>query len=321
MQARGMKMVEEIQKMIVVPIDGSENVYKTLDYVNLCFGSNHPIKITLFYVLPRLPAILVEESRKSDATLKQLRNLEGRNTDIAERLLAVGKKRLIDMGFAEKTVEAVFRRIEIGIARDIVNWSEKKRADAVVIATRGRSKLAAFFLGEIANKVLEYSRVCPVWMVKGTVKKKNVLLAIDNSKNALRAVDHAGFMLSGTDAQIRIFHSKRDLNRFIPDALVDEFPEFQKFWQRRAAKEIAPFMQKAQDMLLAAGLKAEQITTRVADGSRSAAADILEEARGLEAGAIFLGLHGYSSVKEYTMGSVTRKVLNQAENMAVCIVP
>jgi len=74
-------------------------------------------------------------------------------------------------------------------------------------------------------------------------------------------------------------------------------------------------------MLLAAGLKAEQITTKVVDGSRSAAADILEEALGMEAGAIFLGLHGYSSVKEYTMGSVTRKVLNQAENMAVCIVP
>jgi nucleotide-binding universal stress UspA family protein len=314
-------MAEEIQRMVVVPIDASENVYKTLDFISLCFGPQHPLKITLFYVLPRLPAILVEESRKKDETSNQLRNLEKRNTEIAERLLAAGKQRLVEMGFTEKTVKAVFRNIEVGIARDIVNWSEKKRADAVILSTRGHSKLAAFFLGETANKVLEYSRVCPVWMVKGTVKKKNALLAIDNSKNALRAVDHAGFMLSGTDAKVTIFHSKRNLNRYIPDALVDEFPEFQKFWQRRAGKEIAPFMQKAQEMLLAAGLKNEQIKTKVADGSRSAAADILEEARGVDAGTIFLGLHGYSSVKEYTMGSVTRKVLNQAEDLAVCIVP
>jgi nucleotide-binding universal stress UspA family protein len=311
----------EIQKMIVVPIDGSENVLKTLDYINLVFGPQHPLKITLFYVLPRVPAVLVEESRKIDETFKQLKNLEKKNTEMAERLLATGKKRLIDMGFTEKTVEAVFQNIELGIARDIVNWSEKQRADAVILSTRGRSKLVTFFLGEIANKVLEYSRVCPVWMVKGTVKKKHVLLAIDNSKNALRAVDHAGFMLSGTDAKVTIFHSKRDLNRFIPDALVDEFPEFRKFWQRRAAKEIAPFMQKAQDMLLAVGLKNEQITTKVADGSRSAAADILEEAQRFDAGTIFLGLHGYSSVKEYTMGSVSRKVLNHAADMAVCLVP
>ena len=128
-------------------------------------------------------------------------------------------------------------------------------------------------------------------------------------------------MLSGTGAEVTIFHSKRDLNRFIPDSLVDEFPEFQKFWQRKAGKEIAPFMQKAQDMLLAAGIKNVQITSKVADGGRSAAADILEEAQRADAGTIFLGLHGYSSVKEYTMGSVTRKVLNHAANMAVCIVP
>ena len=209
----------------------------------------------------------------------------------------------------------------MGVARDIVNWSEKKRADAVILSTRGRSKLVALFLGEIANKVLEYSRVCPVWMVKGTVKKKHVLLAIDNSKNALRAVDHAGFMLSGTDAKVTIFHSKRELSRFIPGVLVEEFPEFQKHWLRKAGKEIAPFMQKAKDMLLAAGLRDGQIKTKVADGSRSVAVEILEEAQRVDAGSIFLGLHGYSSVKEFTMGGVTRKVLNHAADTAVCIVP
>ena len=143
----------------------------------------------------------------------------------------------------------------------------------------------------------------------------------DNSKSALRAVDHAGFMLSGTGAKVTIFHSKRDLKRFIPDTLVDEFPEFQKFWQRRAGKEIAPFLQKAREVLLAAGLKNEQIKTKVVDGSRSAAADILEELKRSEAGALFISLHGYSSVKDYSMGSITRKVLHQAEDVAVCIVP
>lgn len=134
-------------------------------------------------------------------------------------------------------------------------------------------------------------------------------------------MDHAGFMLSGTDAKVTVFHSKRDLKHFIPSALVEVFPEFQKSWLRKAGKEITPFMQKAKDMLLAAGLREDQIATEMIDGSRSAAADIVKEAQDCNAGSIFLGLRGYSSVKEYTMGSVTRKVLNQAEDMAVCIVP
>jgi len=314
-------MAQDTEKMVVVPIDGSENVLKTLNYINLVFGPQHPLKISLFYVLPRLPPGLVEEASKKSETFNQLKNLEKKNAAMADRLLAAGKKKLIDMGFTAQTVEAVFRNIEVGVARDIVNWSEKKRADAVILSTRGRSKLVTYFLGEIANKVLEYSRLCPVWMVKGSVKNRHVLIAIDNSKNSLRAAEHAGFMLSGTDARVTIFHAKRELSRFIPHALAEEFPEFQKHWRRKAGKEIAPFMQKAQDILLAAGLQGGQITTKVADGSRSAAVHILEEAQGAAAGSIFLGLHGYSSEKEFTMGAVTRKVLDHAADTAVCIVP
>lgn len=314
-------MAENIQKMIVVPVDGSENALKSLDYINLIFGSEHNLGTTLFYVMPRLPPILVEEIKKSKETVKKLQDIESRNTEMAQRLLKAAKDRLIDMGFAKVTVETVFRKVEVGIARDIVHWSEKKKADAVFITTRGRSRLETFFMGEVAAKVLEYCRICPVWMLKGSVNKKNVLAAVDNSENALRAVDHAGFMLSGTDAKVTIFHSKRDVRRFIPKAVLNEFPEVQKYWQHKAGEEIAPFMQKAKDMLLAAGLGEDQITTKVVDGSRSAAADILNEAQNSNTGTIFLGLRGYSAVKDFTMGSVSRKVLNQARDMTVSVVP
>ena len=314
-------MAEDIQKMIVVPVDGSENALKSLDYINLLFGPEHNIKSTLFYVMPRLPPILVEEIKKSKETVKTLQNIESRNTEMAQRLLTAAKERLLDMGFTKETVEAVFRKVEVGIARDIVHWSEKKKADAVFITTRGRSRLETFFMGEIAAKVVEYSRVCPVWMLKGSIRNKHVLVAVDNSKNALRAVEHAGFMLSGTDAKVTVFHSKRDVRRFVPYAVLNEFPEVQKFWRHKAGEVMVPFMQKAKDILLASGLGEAQITSKVTDGSRSAAADILDEAQNSATGTIFLGMRGYSEVTDYAMGSVTRKVLNQAKDMTVSIIP
>jgi nucleotide-binding universal stress UspA family protein len=314
-------MAKDIQKMIVVPVDGSENALKSLDYINLVFGSEHNLLTTLFYVMPRLPPILVEEIKKSKETVKKLQDIEIRNTETAQRLLKAAKDRLVDMGFSKETVEVVFRKVEVGIARDIVHWTEKKKADAIFMATRGRSRLEVFFMGEVAAKVLEYCRICPVWMLKGSVYQKNMLIAVDNSKNALRAVDHAGFMLSGTDANATIFHCKRDLRRFIPRTVLEEFPEVQKFWRHRAGEEIAPFMQKAKETLLAAGLEEEKITSKIVDGSRSAAADILKEARNSDIGTIFLGLRGYAGVKDFKMGTVTRKVLNQAKDTMVCIVP
>ena len=315
-------MVKKIKKTIVVPVDGSENALKPLDYINLIFGPKHSLKLSLVYLLPKLPLILVEESRKSQETVDQLQEIEKRNSQMAERILADAKDRLVNIGFTQKAVETVFRDITVGVARDICSWAEKnKRADAIFISSRGRSRLEAFFTGKIANKVLEYVKVCPVWIVKGAVTNKNVLIAVDNSENAMRAVDHAGFILSGTEVMVTVFHSKRDLRRFVPKEVLQEFPGVQKFWQKKAEDMVAPYMKKARSKLLQAGLSENQISVKVIDGSRSAARDILNEAEENAIGTVILGRKGYSNVEDYSMGSTTKKILDRASDMAVCIVP
>ncbi|MGD8342040.1 MAG: universal stress protein [Desulfobacterales bacterium] len=315
-------MPENTQKMIVVPIDGSENALTSLDYINRIFGPKHNLRISLLYILPKLPSILVEEIRKSKPDINKVQDIEKRNSQMAERILADAKDRLMNVGFTKKTVEAVFRNVNVGVARDICSWAEKdKKADAIFISSRGRSRLEAFFTGEIANKVLEYAKVCPVWLVKGRVKHNNVLLAVENSENAMRAVDHAAFLLSGTDVTVTVFHSKRDLRRFVPKEVLQEFPGVQKFWQKKAGDVVAPYMKKAREKLIQAGIAENRISVKVVDGSRSAARDILNEAEENAIGTVILGRKGHSNVEEYALGSITKKVLDRAADMAVCIVP
>ena len=86
-------------------------------------------------------------------------------------------------------------------------------------------------MGEVASKLLEYCRVCPVWIVEGAVTSNRVLIAIDNSENALRAVDHAGFMLSGTDCPVTLFHTTQHLRGFVPLEVLEEAPELEEFWK------------------------------------------------------------------------------------------
>jgi nucleotide-binding universal stress UspA family protein len=314
-------MIKKAEKMIVVPIDGSENALMSLDYINRIFGPGHNLRLSLVYLLPKLPSILVEESGNSRETMDQLREIDKRSSQMAERILTAAKDRLMQVGFTAKAVEAVFRQIEVGVARDICSWAETSRkANAIIISSRGRSRLEAFFTGEIANKVLEYVKVCPVWMVKGRVKGKNVLLAVDHSENAMRAAGHAGFMLSGTDVKVTVFHSKRDLRRFVPAEVLQEFPGVQKFWQRKAGDAVAPYMKNACEMLIKAGLAEDQISVKLVDGSRSAARDILREAEENTIGTIIIGRKGCSDVRDYSMGSITKKVLDGASDMAVCVV-
>jgi nucleotide-binding universal stress UspA family protein len=80
-------------------------------------------------------------------------------------------------------------------------------------------------------------------------------------------------------------------------------------------------MRKAREILIEAGLAENQISVKLVDGSRSAARDILEQAEKNSIGTIMLGKKGSSAVQDYSLGSITKKVLDGASDMAVCIVP
>ena len=73
-------------------------------------------------------------------------------------------------------------------------------------------------------------------------------------------------------------------------------------------------------MLLKAGIPEAQLKTKVVDGSRDAANDILKEAWSGDYGTIVLGRRGRSGVKEFFMGTTTSKVLQNHAGMAVWIV-
>lgn len=106
----------------------------------------------------------------------------------------------------------------------------------------------------------------------------------------------------------------------MPKEVLDEAPELEELWKHKAGEQIAPYMKKAKEMLLQAGLKEKQVKTKVVDGSRSAAKDILDEAKSTNCGTIVIGRRGQSAEKEFSMGSVATKVVETAA-MTVSVVP
>jgi nucleotide-binding universal stress UspA family protein len=296
-----------LSKLLIVAVDGSEDALRSVDYLSLIYGDKQSVEVQLLYILPSLPPILVADQNRQSKL--RLLDIESKNVQMAERILAETKDILLRKGFKESQVKGAYHKKQIGIARDICNFAGDKAADVLIITRRGRSRLEAFLLGEISSKILE-----------GVVQSKQVLVAVDSSENSLRAVKHAGFMLADTDCQVTLFHTKRHLRRFVPQEVIVAAPELEELWREKATEQIGPQMQKAKGMLLEAGLGEGQITTKLVDGSRSAAADILKEARSNGFGTIVLGRKGRSSVKEYLMGSTTSKVFQDSNGLAIWVV-
>ncbi len=314
----------DITRTIVVPVDGSPTALRSLEYLNLIYGpdqANHNLEVMLLYVIPTLPTALTDDPKLTREDKLRLKAVEDKNVEVADRLLGEAKKNIIQRGFQEKRIKTVHIKKKTDIARDMCFWTEKQGADALFITSRGRSRVQAFFMGEISRKLLEHCKVCPVWIVGASFRSKNVFAAIDSSENALRAVDHLGFLLSGTDCKVTLFHSLRNLRRFLPLEVLETAPDLQKIWEHKAGEQIAPYIRKAQEMLHAAGIDKCQISTKIVDGSRSPAKDIIDHAKRAGCETVVLGRRGQSAAQAFSMGSVAGKVLEGAEGMTVCVVP
>lgn len=309
------------KKMLVLPVDGSEDADKMVRYICFMFGPKQFSQITLLYVMPALPPLLVEEGRKDKQMAARLKVVQERNKNSASEVLAASEKILLDRGFSREQLTGVCIEKKQDIPGDICRWAEKKQADAIAVSAVGRSKLEAFLLGENAAKVIEISREIPVWITKGKIVRKPVMVCVDNSKNAMRAVDHAGFVLSGSDCPVTLFHSKRSLRRFLPKMILETTPDLDEKWLAAAGNDIDPVMAKAKQMLLDAGISASKLSVEIRDGSRNAAADMLNAAESCGAGTLVLGKHGAGDSACYALGSVARKVIENAKNMAVWMVP
>jgi len=313
-------MPEKVSKMIVLPQDGSEFAIKSIDYMNLMFGPKHAINPVLMYVLPSLPPAMIEEGLKNRETAGQLKKMKQRNETLADEILENAKKALLQYDFPKDRIKIVCQGRKRDIAKDIADWAHDKMADGILLNCHGRSRVEAFFMGEVSLKLLECSQSCPVWLLRGHVKAKDVLIAVDNSESALRAVDYAGFMLNGTDSRIVLFHTKRSLRRFLPKSIFEDIPGIAQQWSEKAAEAIAPVMEKAKQMLVSAGIEENRIQTVTFEGSRNPAKDILAEADKYGCGTIVLGRQGDSGNKEFTMGSIARKVIDGASDKAIWVV-
>ena len=312
--------MEELTKKIVIPLDGSKNALKSLDYVEQMFGTEHHLNVSLINIMPSSPPILMDDKTIDKETYAQMASGDKRAANKAERLLREGKNALIAKGFGENRVEAIYRKKERGIARDVCHWADRKMVDAVLISRRGQSDLETLFMGRVSESLVEHCTDRPVWIVGGTVDSKKVLVCLDNSDNALRAVDHAGFMFSGTGCQVTVLHTMRNLTRYVPKEVLEEAPDLQQLYKEKAGEQIAHYMEKAREVLVENGLTNEQIATRIVNGSRNPADDILKEARSKGYGTIVLGRRGLSGVKAFVFGSVTKKIMRQSAGLSIWIV-
>jgi nucleotide-binding universal stress UspA family protein len=157
---------------------------------------------------------------------------------------------------------------------------------------------------------------------------KKMLIAIDGSDNAMKAVEYAARQFSGVnDLFLTILH----VVPYPPAPLWDDghIPTEEESeirskdlerWLKNEKAKLGPVFDKAVHILTGSDIKPENIRTKSISDSIDVAGSILEEARDGGYDTLVLGRRGLSPAKHFLMGSVTSKIVSHGTGIAICIV-
>ena len=153
---------------------------------------------------------------------------------------------------------------------------------------------------------------------------QKILVALDDSENAMRAVEFVANNLS-PDNQITLFSVLLDTAAVCEMQSPELIPYFLSKRDAFCSIEdkmkalVEEAVQKAKETLTGAGFVEQNITIKMETKKGSIAGDIVNEANsGYD--IIVLGRRGLSGIKDFFFGSVTQKVLNSAKDVSVLLV-
>jgi len=133
-------------RQILIPVDGSEESIKALEYVQDRRKRGEKIKPIILYVQP-VPLVRNKE-------IEQILQEDREKVFSDTRILSLMKSLRVTPGFGSGEAAAT-----------IVKFAASAGCDEIVMGTRGRGKMKQLVMGSVASKVVHLTKV-PVVLVK-----------------------------------------------------------------------------------------------------------------------------------------------------------
>jgi nucleotide-binding universal stress UspA family protein len=165
----------------------------------------------------------------------------------------------------------------------------------------------------------------------GSETEMRLLLAVDDSENAHRAVRYVGSLLERTpDVTVTLFHVLKPMprallehggseNPAIEEQLSARLREDRETWLRKERETECPVLKKACETLAQSGFDASRVTLKFGHED-DVATNILEEAQIGHHDTIAVGRRGISRITRMFGGGVTDRLLRDAKGFAIWII-
>ncbi|MGA3191572.1 MAG: universal stress protein [Candidatus Bathyarchaeia archaeon] len=271
-------------KKILVPVDKSDSSLMSQETAALIAKKTHA-SVTVLHVVPRM------SYGKPETAALILSGLDQEGQKI------VGEAKGL---FMEEKVEVKGEVLhEEDVAEAILEFSADD-FDLIVIGNRGENEKGLRALGSVTKKVIMHTS-CPTMIVKKTSTLSNMLVCVDGSDHAMKALNYILGLAEKTGSRITLLNVQETrLHKASPDAAMD--------LGGRILTESLDTVEKRKltaDRRLEYGVPSDVIVDVAEKGNHD---------------LIVLGSRGLGTVKRFLLGSVSDDVSYKAK-CSVLIVP
>jgi nucleotide-binding universal stress UspA family protein len=310
-----------MEKKIAIAVDGSLHALHAVQYAARMSAVISELKVVLIHIQPTVSDYLLEEAQKSAKAAAELKKLIRKNQSAASALLEKSRDQMIQAGMREDRIELKTQPRHISVADDLLAWSQAAAYDAIMVGRRGISYLQELVMGSVTDNLVNHSNLTPIWMVDGDISSDKILLAVDGSSRALRAVDHLSFILSGMEkSRIQMIHVQPRLQDYCEiDTREELSPDAEAAIIDSDQRCLDAFYAQALSVFKRNGFAENRLDLTIVTNKLIAGRAILDEAKKGNYGTIVIGKRGTS--KSMFFGSVSRYIIHKAEKLAVWIVP
>ncbi|MGA2400655.1 MAG: universal stress protein [Syntrophobacteraceae bacterium] len=307
-------------RKVLIAVDGSEHTQGLVDYLSGIISAQHT-ELVLFHVMPKAPESFGDWEKEpfNSPNTDHLRKWEAERETQVRDLMRDIRRQLTAIGIPEYSIMISIRKVKEGIARDLL-LEAQRGYDAILVGRSGFGGAGPQVLGSVAAKMAAKLGTVNLWLVGNNAGSGGVIIAMDSSESALRAVDHVSKMINAPNNSVRLVHVVRGITvawtgkeKIFPE-------EYRQRLIEEAENQIGPAFDEAIRILVSSAIGREKISTKVISGVTSRAGAIFQEALREGYGTVVVGRKGLSGVEEFDMGRVTGKLIQLAGGIALWVV-
>lgn len=305
-----------MNKHLMLAVDDSATSNLALDYILALFGSRDDVALQLVHCLSSAASPLPQPEDEKNSLLPDLPQA---NMKKAALCLEKSNSRLLAAGIPESRLSSVTLK-STSVASSILGHAEKQLADAIVVARRGVGILGEMLFGSTSASLFEKSRSVPLWIIDGVVNSNRFLVPVDGTPQSLMAIDHLAHIFAHRDdIRFFLFHARGFLSP--PPVCKPEnfYDKWGKDWCDTHLSGNGCMFTGPTELLTEAGIPRDCVTPLPVPTAMEESGAIIKSAKQNNCGTIVIGRRPHSEAKG-VLGGVSRRTINQTENMALWVI-